>query len=280
MLLATVLSLGAAVLHAGWNFVAKRADGDRYMVLWAQFFIAGVICLPLAIGNHVLYGMPAEAYLFAALSGLVHLPYAWTLARAYTIGDFSVSYPVARGGGAALAAIGGVVFLSDDLTPWHVAGIAVVVAGLSILAVGASAHHIAIALTVAVTIGAYSVLDAAGSRAKDDTIAYIFLTMVAGGLANTVFALGTGRRHDMAAVLRTRWRISLVTGIATTITYGMVVVAFRLAPVGYVTALRESSVVLAALAGWKLLGEGDHRRRIAAASIVLVGILLLVFGRV
>jgi len=50
----------------------------------------------------------------------------------------------------------------------------------------------------------------------------------------------------------------------------------RHAPVGYVAALRESSVVLGALAGWRLLGEGDHRRRILAALIVLAGLITLV----
>jgi uncharacterized membrane protein len=279
MLLATVLALGAAVLHAGWNFVAKRATGDRYMVLWAQFFMAGVMCLPLAIGNQVLYGLPAKAYLFAVLSGATHLPYTWLLAKAYNVGDFSVSYPVARGGGAALAAIGGVIFLSDELTPWHIAGIVVIVSGLSLLAVGATRRNLVIALGVSATIGVYSVFDAAGARSKHDSIAYIFTTMVAGALSNTTFGLATGRRPDMVAVLRARWRPAILTGIATTVTYGMVLVATQHAPLGYVTALRESSVVLAALIGWKYLGEGDHRRRITAAGIVTCGILLMVLGR-
>ena len=279
MLLATVLALGAAVLHAGWNFVAKRATGDRYMVLWAQFFMAGLMSLPLAIGNHVLFGMPGKAYMFAAFSGALHLPYTWLLAKAYTVGDFSVSYPVARGGGAALAAIGGVLFLSDQLTAWHVAGIVVIVSGLSLLAVGASARNLVIALGVSVTIGVYSVFDAAGARTKRDTIAYIFATMVAGACSNTTFGLTTGRRADMAAVLRDRWWPAIVTGVATTVTYGMVLVATQHAPLGYVTALRESSVVLAALIGWKYLGEGDHRRRITATGVVTGGILLMVLGR-
>ena len=279
MLLATVLALGAAVLHAGWNFIAKRATGDRYMVLWAQFFMAGLMCLPLAVANQILFGLPGKAYMFAALSGAVHLPYTWLLAKAYTVGDFSVSYPVARGGGAALAAIGGVAFLSDELTAWHVAGIVVIVGGLSLLAVGATGGNLVIALGVSLTIGVYSVLDAAGARTQRDTFAYIFATMVGGALANTVFGLSTGRRGDMATVLRERWRPSMLTGAATAVTYGMVLVATQHAPLGYVTALRESSVVLAALVGWKYFGEGDHRRRIMAAAIVTGGILLMVLGR-
>lgn len=278
MLLATVLALTAAVIHAGWNLVAKRAEGDRYMVLWAQFTMGGVVALPLMVGNHVLFGMPWQGYAWAALSGASHLPYTWLLARAYTHGDFSVGYPVARGGGAALAAVGGVVFLRDHLTALEVLGIAVVVMGLLLLARGASATNLRMALAVAATIGVYTVLDAKGARVTG-SVAYIFATFVGSALSNTVFSLSTGRRHDMAAMVRINWRRALVTGVASLITYGLVLVAVQRAPVGYVTALRESSVVLAALAGWKLLGEGDHRRRIAAAAIVFAGLLTLVLGR-
>lgn len=277
MLLATLLALGAAVLHATWNMVAKRADGDRYTVLWAQFFAGGAVALPLLVGNHVLFGMPWQGYAWAAISGTVHLPYTWLLAQAYSTGDFSVSYPVARGGGAALAAVGGVVLLGDHLSALEVTGIAVVVVGLAVLAHGASTTALGMALGVAGTIGAYTLLDAKGARLTG-SIAYIFATFVATAITNTVFALATGRRREMVAMLRANGRRAVVTGVASLVTYGMVLVAVQHAPVGYVTALRESSVVLAALAGWRLLGERDHRRRMAATAVVFVGLLVLVTG--
>lgn len=277
MLLATILSLAAAVMHATWNFVAKRAEGDRYLVLWAQFFAAGAISLPLMIANQMIWGMPWQGYAFAACSGLVHLPYLSLLARAYTHGDFSVSYPVARGGGAALAAIGGVVLLGDHLGVLEAIGIAIVVFGITLLAYGATGRNLALALLVAVTIGTYSVLDAKGARLSH-TIAYIFATQVAGGIVNTTYALACGRRRAMAQMLQLHWRRAAITGLATMVTYGLVLAAVQRAPVGYVTALRESSVVLAALAGWKMLGEGDHRRRLTAALVVFAGLMVLVIG--
>ena len=279
MLLATVLALSAAVLHAGWNLVAKRADGDRYLVLWAQFFAAGLMTLPLLIGYQLIWGMPWQGYAWAATSGCVHVPYMWLLARAYKTGDFSISYPVARGGGAALAAIGGVVALHDHLTPFEVVGIGIVVCGLVLLAYGAHGASLALALLAAVSIGLYSTIDGKGVRSTDETIAFVLATMCAGGITNTTFALIIRRPADMSAMFRANWRRAFITGLATVVTYGMVLVAFTYAPIGYVTALRESSVVLAALAGWRLLGEGDHRRRISAAVVVFSGLLVLVLGR-
>ena len=156
-------------------------------------------------------------------------------------------------------------------------GITTVVAGLTLLALRATATNIRMALLVAVTIGAYTVLDAKGARATG-SMAYVFATFVGTATSNTVFALATGRRSEMATMVRTNWRRAVLTGAASLVTYGLVLVAIQRAPVGYVTALRESSVVLAALAGWKLLGEGDHRRRIASAAVVFAGLLILVIG--
>lgn len=277
MLLATLLALGAAVLHASWNLVAKRASGDRYVVLWAQFVAAGLLSLPLMVVHQVVWGMPVQGYLWAAASGAVHLPYVWLLARAYSQGDFSVAYPVARGGGAALAAVCGVLLLGDRLSALEVVGIAVVVCGLLVLARGTRLSGLTMAMSVALTIGAYTTIDAKGARVTD-SVAYVFATFVGVALSNTVFGVCTGRWRHLTAMLRENGRRAFATGTASLVTYGMVLVAVQRAPVGYVTALRESSVVLAALAGWRLRGEGDHRRRVAAALVVFAGLVTLVVG--
>lgn len=275
MLLATCLALGSAVLHAGWNLAAKRAEGDRFVVLWAQFAVAGVLAAVLLAIHAAVVGMPLSGYGWAALSGIVHLPYLWLLALAYTYGDFSVSYPLARGGGAALAAVLGIALLGDHLGAGEIAGIAVIVGGLCLLSWGATRQNVAIALGVALTIGTYTTIDAQGSRSSG-SLAYVLATFTAAACTVSIAGVATGRSAAFADVLRHFWRRALLTGIAAVVTYGMVLVAVRHAPVGYVAALRESSVVLGALAGWRLLGEGDHRRRIAAALVVLAGLITLV----
>ncbi|MEO5901310.1 MAG: hypothetical protein ABIR68_14450 [Ilumatobacteraceae bacterium] len=277
MLFATALALGSAVLHAGWNLAAKRAEGDRFVVLWAQFVVGGLLGGVLLAVHAVFVGMPASGYAWAALSGVVHLPYIWLLAQAYTVGDFSVSYPIARGGGAAIAAVGGVVFLGDHLGTLEITGIAVVVGGMCLLSVGATRVNVALALLVSLTIGTYTVVDSQGARSSG-SLAYALATFVAAGCTSTIGGIATGRGAAFVAVIRRFWRRALLTGAASLLTYGMVLTAVRHAPVGYVAALRESGVVLAAVAGWKLLGEGNARRRLLAALTVLVGLLVLVIG--
>lgn len=273
MLAATLLAAGAAVLHAGWNLLVKQS-GDRWIALWGQFAVAGVLSLValVAVG-----GLPAEGWLWATATGIVHIVYVLGLARAYDHGDFSVSYPVARGGGALLAAAGGVLFLGDHLSRLTATGIVIVVGGLVLLAAGQGRVQVAPALGVAVTIGTYTLIDSEGAR-RTDTNAYALAVFISIALAVTATGVALGRRRQMVRSLRTSWRQFLLGGTAAALAYGMVLAAVRRAPVGYVTALRESSVVLAALAGWRLLGEGNPRRRILAATVVLAGLVVLVAG--
>lgn len=274
MLGATVLALGAAVLHAGWNLAVKQS-GDRFITLWGQFFVAGVMCgaVLLAVG-----GVPATAWVWAAASGLVHVPYCWFLARAYDHGDFSLVYPVARGGGALLAAIGGIALLGDELSGWAVGAIVLVAAGLFMLAGRASGPELSSAVVVAAVIGAYSVFDAQGIRSTG-TPAYALATFVATAVTTTAFGLVSGRRSVMVSAMRAGWRRFAAIGLAVSVTYGMVQIAFQWAPVGYVTALRESSVVLAAFAGWRMLGESAGTRRLVSSGVVVSGLVLLVVAR-
>ena len=275
MLLATCLALGSAVLHAGWNLAAKRAEGDRFVVLWAQFAVSGAIAAVLLAVHAVVTGMPASGYGWGLLSGLVHLPYLWLLGLAYTHGDFSVSYPIARGGGAALAAVLGIALLGDHLGGGELLGIAVVVAGLCLLSWGATRRNVTVALGVAMAIGTYTTIDAQGSRSTG-SLAYVLATFAATGCTTSLFGVASGRATALTAVLRRFWRRALLTGVAALVTYAMVLVAVRRAPVGYVAALRESSVVIGAFAGWRLLGETNHRRRITAALVVVAGLITLV----
>ena len=83
----------------------------------------------------------------------------------------------------------------------------------------------------------------------------------------------------MVAAMRTSWRNFTAAGAASALTYWMVMLAVRRAPVGYVTALRESSVVIVALVGTRYLGEEGIRRRVTAAVIVLAGLVVMVLGR-
>lgn len=280
VLTATLLALGAAVLHAGWNLAVKQTPHDRFIALWAQFGLGGLIALAALIASG---GMPAAGWKWAVMSGSIHLPYTLLLSRAYGHGDFSQVYPIARGGGAFLAAIGGVVLLGDHAKAWTIVAIITVACGLALLAGRARGPAVITAAGVAATICVYTLLDSKGSRVTEvphtgliGDVGYGLATAVMTTVSLSAFGLATHRAADLRVALRVDWRKFLLAGIASLITYTLVLVAVRFAAVGYVTALRESSVVLAALVGWRFLGEGQVRRRLTATGVVVTGLVLLV----
>ena len=275
MLLATALALGAAVLHATWNLIVKQS-GNRQMALWGQFTIAGSMCALILIVWSIVDSPPDVAWPWAIASGAMHVPYLMTLARAYNRGDFSMSYPIARGAGALAATVGGIVLLDDSLSTVSFIGVLLTVAGLMVLASSGSRHSILPALAVSVTIGIYSVIDAHGAR-ESNAIAYSMALLASAAVMVTLWALVTNRAA-MLPTLRAHGRLLAFSGAASGVAYGMVLVALQYAPVGYVAALRESSVVIAAFAGWKMLNEGDHRIRLTSAALVFIGLATLVAG--
>ena len=244
------------------------------MALWGQFLLAGVIG---AVALAVWGGVPGGAWKWALLSGLVHIPYTVGLGWAYRHGDFSLAYPIARGGGALLAAIGGIVLLGDDLQALSMIAICTVVAGMVLLAVGAARAQVAAALVVAAAIGVYTLADSHASR-EYDTRLYIFATQAVTAVTVSSAGLALGRGRDVTAFLSLYWRRTMVAAVMTIAAYGLVLIAVRHAPVGYVAALRESSVLIAVLVGSRYLGEGRARVRLTAAGLIVLGLVLLVIS--
>lgn len=275
MLLATVLALTAAVLHASWNLLVKQS-ADRRLALWGQFTIGGAIsAVVLAIWS-VSASPPDIAWGWAIVSGATHVPYLMLLSRAYDRGDFSMSYPIVRGAGALAAAAGGVLLLNDSLSITSTIGIVIAVLGLFVLAKSGSWHVVGAALAVASTIAVYSVVDGHGTR-QSQPVAYALALNIAAAIFVSLYA-SVHSRKQMIPTLKAHWKVMSLAGVFSTVAYMLVMIAYRHAPVGYVASLRESSVVIAAFAGWKMLDEGDHKRRIASAAIVLAGLVVLVIG--
>ena len=275
MATATVLALGAALLHATWNLILKVSD-ERDAAFWGQWLLGAAVAVPVLL----VIGLPDRgAWPFLATSATIQVLYVTGLALAYAHGDFSFAYPLARGTGALLAALGGTVLLDEHLglVPW--VGVAVVAGSLLMLmGRGASRASLTWALVTGVAIGAYSLVDAQGSRHAGSGVAYGFSLQICTGITLSVAGLARHRQRAMVRVVRSSfWRL-FPAGILLVLSYTMVVTAFRHAPVGYVSVLRESSVVIAALLGWLFLHERLGRHRLVSSLVMIAGLVLLVGG--
>jgi drug/metabolite transporter (DMT)-like permease len=273
--LVMALVIAAALLHAGWNALAKK--GGDPLVRMALIAGGSALCgVPLIVA----ISPPARTSWPMLLgSAVVHQAYYACLVLGYRHGDLSTVYPIARGGAPLLVAIGAAVVAGEVLDPIGIVAVVIVSLAVASLAVGGGDKRqrraVGYALASAVTIAVYSVIDGLGGRAAGDgVISYVSWLFVLQGLPIVVFT-AIRRRASMRQLLAKHWRGGLGGGAAAFVAYGLVIWAMSLTPMSYVAALREISVVIAALIGTRLLGEPFGRRRVIAAAAVAFGIVLL-----
>lgn len=271
----TLAVLGAGFLHALWNAMLKSAAGDP--LLDTALIVAGAtaVCLPLL----PFIAPPArEAWPLAFASMLVHFAYYLTLAGAYRRGDLSFAYPLMRGVAPLLVTALGVVFLGEHLRPHALAGIALISTGIIAIAWFAGGRHTLaaalFALGNAAIIAVYTLIDGAGARAAGSAWSYAFWLM---GLEGIPFLAWIVWKHGQPAVdyAKRRWRRGVIGGAASVGAYAIALWAMTRAPVAVVAALREVSVVFAALIGTLFLKEALGWRRLAGAVGVAAGVAAL-----
>lgn len=270
------LVLAAAVAHASWNAMVKSSS-DRLLMLTAirvvgllaGLVVAALVPLPSADCIPFLLGAAAVHYLYYAL-----------MLNAYRVGDMSQVYPIARGVAPLLVALLAALVAGESLGPLSTLAVLVLSVGILLLA---SAGHgvnrlaVVLALLTGVSIAGYSVLSGLGIRKAQSPLGYIAWLEIATGVGMTSVAC-VRRKTALFEFARAQWRPGLVAGTLSVSGYATVLWAMSVLAMAPVVALRETSVVFAALIGSVLLREGLAGRRIAAAAMVLAGIVLLGAG--
>jgi len=272
----TLAVLGAGLLHAGWNALLKAAPGGDPMLDTASV-VAGSSVWALAALPWVPLPDPA-AWKFVAASMAIHFAYYVTLAHAYRTGDLSFAYPLMRGTAPLIVAVLGIAFLHELPTLHATVGILLICAGIvSIAFVRRERHPPAAAgwaFANAAIIATYTLVDGSGARASGNAIAYVTWLIFLEGLPFLAW-IAWRRGAPAMRYLRRGWRRGLLGGACSLAAYAIVLFAMTRAPVAAVAALRETSVLFAALIGALWLREGFGAMRLAGAASVVAGVAAL-----
>lgn len=270
-----LLVLAAAFLHASWNALVKTSS-DRLLVISSVAFAqstAGALALSFFPAPNPA-SWPAIGF-----STLFHYLYYLSLNQAYRFGDLSQVYPIARGLAPVLVALGGMVFGGELLTFQSLLGVLVTSLGIASLAlfqshaVKENPQGLFWALGTGAIIAGYTVADGVGVRASGSPFGYIawlfFLEFPI-----VIFALYR-RRGRLVTSWAANWKHSLGTGLSSLFAYAFVIYAVMYAPMAAVSAVRETSVIMAALIGTLILGERPWQQRVLAAAVVAGGVALI-----
>jgi drug/metabolite transporter (DMT)-like permease len=269
-----LLVLLAGLIHAVWNALAKgiTSQSTSFALMNLGIAVVSWIALPFI-------GVPrTQAWPFVLASVACHIGYELFLMGSYERANFSRAYPIARGMAPLLVSLGGLVLASERIGLKGLAGITFIVLGVISLAYvrnSTKLDRVGVywALATGVAIAVYTVVDGLGVRRSHDPLRY---AVVLFALQSTIWVV--------AVVVRRGWTwsdqgstvsIGLAAGLMSLVAYTIVLYAQSKAPLGIVSALRETGVVWAAAIGVIIFKEGKARAIMAPALAVVIGIALL-----
>lgn len=275
-----VLVLLAAVLHASWNVLVK-IGGDRLLV---QTIVVGTGSIACALALPWVEPPAPAAWPFVVASVLVHTLYFFFLLRSYAHGDLSQVYPIARGTSPLVVALLAVPLAGEPLSAADLLGVSLVTLGIASLSFGRRAagdgRAVAYALVTGLTISAFTLVDGIGVRRAGNPFSFI-LWMQAFEVVPLAIFVALRRRARIRPFLALNGVRGVLGGVAGGLmavsAYGIVLWAYGRASLAPVSALRETSVIMAAAFGAWRLGEPFGARRVVAAAVVVLGVALLNF---
>ncbi|MBP1765542.1 MAG: hypothetical protein H6Q65_2600 [Firmicutes bacterium] len=283
--IALLLVLSAAFAHATWNYLAKRASGGTPFV-WLFGVVSTIAYLPLAIGI-LIYQKPVIGFyqlVFMAGTAVLHCAYFHLLDKGYRIGDLSLIYPLARSTGPLLAMIAAILFLGEQPTIVTISGGLLILAGVFFLTgnplllkePGASKPAI-FAVLCGIVIASYTVWD---KMAVSYYLVPPLLLDWSSNFGRTLLLTPYAARNR--SLIYAQWKMNkrfvIAVGILCPLAYILILTALVFSPVSYIAPAREISILVGTVLGAKLLSEGNLTSRLAAASAMVVGLIILSFG--
>ncbi len=281
-LLALALILTSAVFHATWNVLAKRVSGGTTFV-WLFDTVSLVLYGPVALVLIALRGVPAggSGLALIATSAVLHATYFLLLSRGYRVGDLSLVYPLARGTGPLLAIIAAVVLLGERPGPIALAGALGIVGGAVFLTGdprkllgGATAAAAGYALLTGACIAAYTLVDKEAVSAVR-LLPVVYFSGINLGIWIILTPSTVARRQEVLQLWSSRHWEAIGIGVLSPLAYILVLTALSFSPVSYVAPAREIGILFGTIMGTRWLAEGDTRRRLTGAAVMVVGIILL-----
>ena len=267
------LVLFAALLHASWNALL-RSGADR---LWSMTVMCIAIAMVCIVAAAFMVPPAIESWGYALLSGLLHVGYNLFLVRSYRVGDLGQIYPISRGSSPVLITLGAAIFAGESISPGELLGVTLVSAGIISLAFKGRSLSVAslpYALGTGCFIAAYSVVDGIGARLSGAPLAYTVWMCALWGVLMPLVYIGLRGPRSLFSV-RPGTVTAVVGGLVSLLAYAMVIYAMNEAPLGAVSALRETSVLFALLIGYVFLGETLTARRILACVVIASGAVII-----
>lgn len=281
-IVALILVLISATLHATWNYLSKRANGGVPFI-WLFTFIASIIYAPLfvAVVVHFQFKFTQLNTIFILGSIVLHIIYFLLLFKGYKVGDLSIVYPVARGFAPMLTTLLAVVIFSEKLAFMAYFGIACIILGIFLITGGTRIFKkkenlpaVFYGLVIAVAITSYTLLDKAAV-----SVVYIYPLIL--DYLNTLgrlvilSPLAFKNKDKVMYEWKNHKREAIGVAILNSLAYIIVLSVLTFTQVSYVAPVREISILFGTLIGVKMLKEDVGIKRIIYSLLIVIGVVII-----
>lgn len=284
--LALGLVLLSALCHSTWNLLLKRAANPEVFA-WSLLIAGSVVLAPLGAVLFWLYPVPPDGYWFVLATVILHVFYFAMLGRGYSRGDLSLVYPIARGIGPMLVPVLAVLFLGERVALPAALGIALIIAGIYIVSWWGRFRQVlsdpfallrdggvVYAVLTGLIITAYTLVDKQGV-AHIQPFLYMYLQTIGAGIGLAPWVLLQYRWGPVQREWRENFWPIVLAGILVFTAYGMVLTAFSISPVSYISPAREVGIVVGVLMGVLILKEPFGGGRLLGSAFIVAGLTLI-----
>ena len=270
-----ILILFSALSHAIWSAIIKSSSNPLSLMGITSIFEL-IIFIPLT------FTVPfptIEIWYFLIATIVIHVFYRLNVIYSYKFGDLSYVYPIARGGSSLLIAIFSVLFLTSSISISGFLGILIVCSGLFLISYSTKNKFnkpaFFLAVSTALLITAYTLIDGIGVRKSENGFSYIFWLIALNGVPILIIAIFSknGFRKKNTYTIKS----GVAAGFFATLSYSIVVWGMQYIEIAYVSSIREVSIVFATIIGMKFLYETNALKRIIPSILIVVGIIIVYF---
>ena len=270
-----ILILVSALCHAVWSAIIKSSK-NPLSLMGITSVLEVTIFLPLT------FTVPfptLEVWYFLIATVVIHVFYRLNVIYSYRYGDLSYIYPISRGSSCLFVAIISILFLSSDISVAGFVGILIVCIGLFLISYSKNLSFnfrgFALAISTAILITAYTLVDGVGVRLSENGFSYIYWLFTLNGIPLLIIGLiskdGLRKRETYT------FRSGIAAGVFATSSYAIVVWSMQFIEIAYVSSIREISIVFAAIIGMLFLFEKNAKSRIIPSILIVSGISVVYF---
>ena len=270
-----ILILVSALCHAVWSAIIKSSK-NPLSLMGITSVLEVTIFLPLT------FTVPfptLEVWYFLIATVIIHVFYRLNVIYSYRYGDLSYIYPISRGSSCLFVAIISILFLNSDISVAGFVGILIVCIGLFLISYSKNLSFnfrgFALAISTAILITAYTLVDGVGVRLSENGFSYIYWLFTLNGIPLLIIGLiskdGLRKRETYT------FRSGIAAGVFATSSYAIVVWSMQFIEIAYVSSIREISIVFAAIIGMLFLFEKNAKSRIIPSILIVSGISVVYF---